>query len=430
MEDTQSVGSSTWVITLRHSILSRCSLTFGHKVMGHFLGACITGCHIIWSQILYLPGNLPIPVNRSGNSYQVISGSDGLGCWVDCSRLICCCCGSRSRMWGFLCQVTWLWWHNSSLWLLAFHLRVDPGWQDWGCLWHTSMNLPSGVKHQGGLAAKWWATECTILRYMGPIIGGEWVLMWSRPVGRPAGLIMEGQHITSSSGVYLKAEWGCSLSAGTWRQLYGGICLIASWGTDISYHYLFGVSVSNGTIIGCINEQLIVCGCSLRVLPVAQAVATVVTLGWMPWRAIWSWGLWSLPTSMASVLPPTQGGSCGFLVGIWTSHAMTQLGCIPWQRCLPWLKWLATTALWSPVSNLVAFGAMGILCGAVSSASWVLLCTIGAVLGGCRWHVTITIVTGVGCLMLVMADCIHRFGAVGDLFSGMLNGKVVHSDVS
>ena len=29
---------------------------------------------------------------------------------------------------------------------------------------------------------------------------------------------------------------------------------------------------------------------------------------------------------------------------------------------------------------------------------------------------TITIVTGVGCSMLVVADCIHRFGAMGDLF--------------
>ena len=64
------------------------------------------------------------------------------------------------------------------------------------------------------------------------------------------------------------------------------------------------------------------------------------------------------------------------------------------------------------------------------SASWVLLCSIGAVFGGCRWHVTIAIVAGVGCLMPVMADCVHRFGAVGDLFPGMLNDKVVHCDVS
>ena len=69
MEDTQSMGSSTWVITPRHSILLRCSLTFGHKAMGHFLGACITGWTSWWSQIVYLPGNLPIPLNWSGNSF-------------------------------------------------------------------------------------------------------------------------------------------------------------------------------------------------------------------------------------------------------------------------------------------------------------------------------------------------------------------------
>ena len=43
---------------------------------------------------------------------------------------------------------------------------------------------------------------------------------------------------------------------------------------------------------------------------------------------------------------------------------------------------------------------------------------------------TITIVTGVGCSMLVIADCIHSFGAVGDMFLGMLNGIVVHGNVS
>ena len=87
-------------------------------------------------------------------------------------------------------------------------------------------------------------------------------------------------------------------------------------------------------------------------------------------------------------------------------------------------------AFWSPVSHLVTFGAMGITCRAVCSASWVLSCTIGVVLGGCRWCVTITIVIGVSCSLLVMADCIHRFGAVGDLFPGVLNGEVVHCNVS
>ena len=72
--------------------------------------------------------------------------------------------------------------------------------------------------------------------------------------------------------------------------------------------------------------------------------------------------------------------------------------------------------------NLVTFGAMGISCRAVCSVVWVQSCAIGAVPGGGRWCVTITIVAGVGCLALVMADCIHRFGAVGGLFLNMLNG--------
>ena len=65
-----------------------------------------------------------------------------------------------------------------------------------------------------------------------------------------------------------------------------------------------------------------------------------------------------------------------------------------------------------------------------------LLCWLGAVVCSwdspwrIRWCVTIAIVAGVGHMSLVLADCIHRFGAVGDLFPGMLNGKVVHCNVS
>ena len=33
----------------------------------------------------------------------------------------------------------------------------DLGWQDWGCLQHTSNSLPCKVKCQGHLATKWWA---------------------------------------------------------------------------------------------------------------------------------------------------------------------------------------------------------------------------------------------------------------------------------
>ena len=60
----------------------------------------------------------------------------------------------------------------------------------------------------------------------------------------------------------------------------------------------------------------------------------------------------------------------------------------------------------------------------------VLLCAIGTVLEGCRWCVTMAVVAGVDHLPFVLEDCVHRFGAVGDLFPGMLDGKVVHSNVS
>ena len=61
-----------------------------------------------------------------------------------------------------------------------------------------------------------------------------------------------------------------------------------------------------------------------------------------------------------------------------------------------------------------------------------LLCQLGAfgtVLRGCRWCVTIAIVAGVGHLPFVLADSIHHFGAVGDLLPGILDGKVVHSNI-
>ena len=43
---------------------------------------------------------------------------------------------------------------------------------------------------------------------------------------------------------------------------------------------------------------------------------------------------------------------------------------------------------------------------------------------------TITVVAGVDCLPFVLVDCVHRFGAVRDLFPSMLDGKVVHSNLS
>ena len=75
----------------------------------------------------------------------------------------------------------------------------------------------------------------------------------------------EGQHITSRSGINFDTKWGCQFTAGTCRQLYCGICFIAPWGIDIIYHDLFWVYVSYGSAVDHINEQFIICGCSLSV---------------------------------------------------------------------------------------------------------------------------------------------------------------------
>ena len=86
-------------------------------------------------------------------------------------------------------------------------------------------------------------------------------------------------------------------------------------------------------------------------------------------------------------------------------------------------------ACWSPMSHFVAFGTTGITCQAVCSVSWVLSGAVGTVLGECRWCVTIAGVAGVGHLPFVLADSVHYFGVVGDLFPGVLDCKVVHSNV-
>ena len=103
IDDTQSVGWSTWVITPRASIFARCSLTLGHNVIGHFLGARMTGWASGHRHNLYSPGNLPIPVNLSGNSLTkssvdlmyldfdvlVAGGFVALAEWVLCLSCFC-----------------------------------------------------------------------------------------------------------------------------------------------------------------------------------------------------------------------------------------------------------------------------------------------------------------------------------------------------
>ena len=199
---------------------------------------------------------------------------------------------------------------------------------------------------------------------------------WADLVQIEASKNAEGQHITSSSSVDLDAEWGSSFSAGTCKQLYGGACLVAPWGMDISYHYLFGGSVSDGTIVDCINEQFIVCGCSLHVACSAGSgyschIGLETVESYLILRAVvhaYIYGIcFTTPPRVAVVAPRWASG----LLMLWPS-----------LRCIPWLKWLATAVFWFPVSHLVTFGPMGIPCGTVCSASWVLSCAIGASLEG------------------------------------------------
>ena len=194
MEDTQSVGSSTWVITPRHSMLLRCSLTFGHKAMGHSLGMCIMGWTSCQSQILYSPGNLPIPVNWSGNSFinSSVDLMDSAAVWTVAGLAVVAVvetgagCGGfvpghmtvmtkfifttvsllhegRSRMAGLEGSVTY---------------RNEFTWWGWGLGWPGHQVIgPQSAPYRG---------------IWDPLYAVSMVLTWSRPVGRLAELIWFG----------------------------------------------------------------------------------------------------------------------------------------------------------------------------------------------------------------------------------------------
>ena len=67
-DKTQSVGSSTRVMTPSFIILSNSALTLGCMEIGHFQGACMTGWALSHSLMVYSPENQPMPWNLSQNS--------------------------------------------------------------------------------------------------------------------------------------------------------------------------------------------------------------------------------------------------------------------------------------------------------------------------------------------------------------------------
>ena len=122
----------------------------------------------------------------------------------------------------------------------------DLRWQDHGYLQHTSKSSPCKVECQGQLATKWWGQGVHHIEVYG-IHCMQLVWCWHDPgqlgwssLGRDVGIHRERQHITSSSSVDLDVKLGCSLTAGTCRQLYHCICFITPWGMDNVYHNLSG----------------------------------------------------------------------------------------------------------------------------------------------------------------------------------------------
>ena len=66
-DKTQSVGSSTGVMTPSFTTLSNSALTLGHMEIGHFHGAFMTGCALSHSLMVYSTRNCPMPQNLPGN---------------------------------------------------------------------------------------------------------------------------------------------------------------------------------------------------------------------------------------------------------------------------------------------------------------------------------------------------------------------------
>ena len=131
------------------------------------------------------------------------------------------------------------------------------------------------------------------------------------------------------------------------------------------------------------------------------------------------WHLWCLSCSSA------LGGGCGSSVGIWASSAVTQVevhslvGVVCHHGI--WVPNVPFCHIWNNGNHVLGS----------------LLCQLGAV--GCSWGQSLEGVDDVWpwLLWLVWAVhplswqiCVHRFGAVGDLFPGMLDGKVIHSNLS
>ena len=403
-EETQLVGSFTFQIIPRHSRQSSSAQTCDLIWMGHFCRAWVAGFASGFTVKWYFPGSFPIPSKWSGNPFLrsavLCIGSSFSGFWW--TRFLAIWCLSGAMLWvcnGFLKHV-------------AQFIMMTPSLLDAG---RPRMAGPSvsatyhQVHRMQGLLS-WgfhlvWVSSALCWGILVSLQTDRWTLVCQSPVGVPSQVDPFWVHLAEEvQQNYITTSSGCPL----WP-----VCQLLG----ISFHLVQGVW-SLWMLLWS------VCWFPPMVISV-WVMAMVAALTWIPHRTTSSLGLWSSPTSMALVSPPWPGWQqllpCGNLDFPCCDPVKGAL--FGWGGLPPW-----HLGPWCP--NLVTFGASWISCGAVCSAIWMMSCAIGAVPGGYRWCVTITILTGMVTSVLVMVDCIHRFGAVEDLFSSLLDGKMVHSDVS
>ena len=311
-------------------------LTLGHNVIGHFLGACMTGWACGWSCILYSPGNLLIQWIYQG----ILSSSHQWDLLLLLPEWVLCL--------SDFYLVEWSQQHSSLGPLLTSCLLGDQREQDQVCLWCTSMSESCVVGLQECLVARGWGhrgfhtgeseTHCRQLAWFvwGP---GQWAChlgwfvlecsCWNRQRASmlPPDLV---SILTWTEAV--------PLFASAWRQFDDCVCFIALLGTDVVNDHLLWVHVSYCSTVHCSNKQVFV------------------------------WGLFSvLALAACGSLPFSR-----FLKQVWWQDACGLVVLQLWHFAHPVTLFPTTFACW-------------VMGRAVVSTGRVLTGAVGAQCVGCQW---------------------------------------------
>ena len=101
--------------------------------------------------------------------------------------------------------------------------------------------------------------------------------------------------------------------------------LCCTVGAAISYHYFLWVSVSDGAMVNCINEQFIMCGCSLSVACSMGSgyschIGVDVAESYLILRAVvltYIYGVCFTTPARAAVVAPRQASGLSMLCPSW-----------------------------------------------------------------------------------------------------------------